>query len=264
MKHGAVNFPIKPVLNELREIANLGFDSVELTMDAPEATPQKVSAQKEEILDFLSSQNLQLISHVPCFVSTADLYESIRSASRKEVLEALEASSQLGVKKAVLHPSYVTGLGKYVKDEVKKLGYEFLETVYVRANDLGITLCLENMTPMEMWLSEPEEFIGVFEKFEKMKLTLDLGHANIQTKESTVHEFIKLYGKKIGHLHVSDNFGKEDNHLPLGCGKIKFDEIFSEIKKTGYDDTMTLEVFSQDRDYLKLSLRKAKMIWKRS
>jgi len=263
MKYGAMNFPVKPLLNELREIADLGFDYLELTMDAPEATPQKILGQKREIMNLLSSYNLELVSHLPCFVSTANLYESIRNASRKEILEALEASSELGVKKAVLHPSYVTGLGKHVKDEVKKLGYEFLEDVYVHANDLEITLCLENMTPIEGWLFEPEEFREVFKRFGNMKLTLDLGHTNIQMKENMVYKFIKLHGKKIAHLHAHDNFGKEDNHLPLGCGKIKFDEIFSEIKKTGYDDTLTLEVFSQDRDYLKISLQKAKMMWSR-
>jgi hypothetical protein len=29
----------------------------------------------------------------------------------------------------------------------------------------------------------------------------------------------------------------------------------------GYDETMTLEVFSRDRDYLKMSLNKAKQMW---
>lgn len=256
-----MNFPVKPVVSELKEIADLGFDYLELTMDAPEATPQKVLAQKREILDLLSSYNLGLIGHLPCFVSTADLYESIRNASRKEVLDALEISSELGIEKLVLHPSYVTGLGKHLEDKVKNMGYEFLEAVYVHANELGITLCLENMLPWSGWLFEPEEFRDVFKRCGKMKLMLDIGHANIDTKGNRVHKFIKWYGKRIAHLHAHDNFGREDNHLPLGCGNIKFNEIFSEIKKTGYDDTLTLEVFSPDRDYLKLSLRKAKRIW---
>lgn len=264
MKYGAMNSPIKPIINELKEIANLGFDYLELTMDAPEATPQKASAQKREILDLLSSHNFGLFGHLPCFVSTADLYESIRNASRKEVFDALEISPELGIEKLVLHPSYVTGLGKHLADEVKNMGYEFLEDVYVRTNDLGITLCLENMLPWSGWLFEPEEFRDVFKRFGKMKLTLDIGHANINAKENRVHKFIKWYGKRISHLHAHDNFGREDNHLPLGCGNIKFNEIFSEIKKTGYDDTMTLEVFSPDRDYLKLSLQKARTIWEKS
>lgn len=258
-----MNSPIKPVINELKEIADLGFDYLELTMDAPEATPQKILAQKGEILDLLSSYNLVLIGHLPCFVSTADLYESIRNASRKEVLGALEISPELGIEKLVLHPSYVTGLGKHLEDKVKNMGCEFLEAVYVRADELGITLCLENTLPWSGWLFEPEEFRDVFKRFGEMKLMLDIGHANIDTEENRVHKFIKWYGKRIAHLHAHDNFGREDNHLPLGCGNIKFYEIFSEIKKTGYDDTLTLEVFSPDRDYLKLSLQKAKRIWEK-
>jgi len=139
-----------------------------------------------------------------------------------------------------------------------------LKVVYARADELGITLCLENMLPWLGWLFEPEEFRDVFKKFGKMKLMLDIGHANIDAKENRAPEFIKVYGKRIAHLHAHDNFGREDNHLPLGCGNIKFNEIFSEIKKTGYDDTMTLEVFSSDRDYLKLSLKKAKAMWEKS
>jgi hypothetical protein len=46
MKYGAMNFPIKPLLGEMEEIGAMGFDYVELTMDPPEATPQKILARK--------------------------------------------------------------------------------------------------------------------------------------------------------------------------------------------------------------------------
>jgi hypothetical protein len=32
MKYGAMNFPIKPLLKEIEEIGEMGFDYVELTM----------------------------------------------------------------------------------------------------------------------------------------------------------------------------------------------------------------------------------------
>ena len=35
MKYGAMNFPVKPILNEIGEIGDMGFDYVELTMDPP-------------------------------------------------------------------------------------------------------------------------------------------------------------------------------------------------------------------------------------
>ena len=44
-----MNFPIKPLLREIEEIGEMGFDYVELTMDPPEAIPQKVMTQKKKI-----------------------------------------------------------------------------------------------------------------------------------------------------------------------------------------------------------------------
>jgi len=35
MKYGAMNFPVKPVLEEIQRISDLGFDYVELALDPP-------------------------------------------------------------------------------------------------------------------------------------------------------------------------------------------------------------------------------------
>ncbi|MFH1122185.1 MAG: TIM barrel protein, partial [Pseudomonadota bacterium] len=59
----------------------------------------------------------------------------------------------------------------------------------------------------------------------------------------------------------NDNFGKEDSHLPIGAGIIDFERILRGLKETQYDSTLTLEVFSRDRDYLKLSKEKIKKMW---
>lgn len=262
MKYGAMNFPIKPVEDEIKQIAKMGFDYIELTMDPPEANPEKLIKKRKEILELLSSYKLGIIGHLPCFIRTADLYQSIRQASRTELLNALEVAPEFSIKKLVLHPSYISGLGWELKNKVKKLGIEFLNIVYERAQELKITLCLENMLPETGWLVEPEEFKEIFKRYKNMKFMLDFGHANIKTKENRIAKFIKLYGKRIAHLHVHDNSGKEDEHLPPGCAKIKFSELFHIIKKTGYNDTMTLEVFCPDRDYLKFSLQKVKQLWK--
>jgi len=55
---------------------------------------------------------------------------------------------------------------------------------------------------------------------------------------------------------VSDHFGKEDQHLPIGAGIIDFSKVVKALKGIGYNDTITLEVFSRDRDYLKMSKKK--------
>jgi hypothetical protein len=37
MLYGAMNFPIRPILEELEAISGLGFDYLELAMDPPQA-----------------------------------------------------------------------------------------------------------------------------------------------------------------------------------------------------------------------------------
>jgi len=60
---------------------------------------------------------------------------------------------------------------------------------------------------------------------------------------------------------MSDNKGRNDEHLPLGCGSIEWEKIIGIMKNAGYDRTITLEVFSYDRDYLLLSRDKLKRWW---
>jgi sugar phosphate isomerase/epimerase len=102
MKYGAMNFPVKPLLREIEEIGQMGFDYAELTMDPPEAIPQKILTQKRAIQNVLHRYRMGMVAHLPTFVWTSDLYESLSKASLQENFEALEAAAELGIEKAVL------------------------------------------------------------------------------------------------------------------------------------------------------------------
>ena len=261
MKYGAMNFPIKPLLTEIKEIGEMGFDYVELTMDPPEATPQKILAQKRSIREILDRYGMGIVGHLPTFVWTSDLYESLRRVSLQENFDALEAGAELGIEKMVLHPGLITGLGKLLWDRAKGYGMEAIETILKKATTLDVTLCIENMFPQAHFLSQPSEFQPVFDTFPELRLTLDIGHANLGGGKNRSSEFIERYGYRIGHVHANDNFGKDDNHLPIGAGIIGFEKILGELKEAQYDETITLEVFSRDRGYLKISKEKIKSMW---
>jgi len=95
-------------------------------------------------------------------------------------------------------------------------------------------------------------------------LTLDTGHAHMaDATDRMALEFIEKFGHRIGHIHANDNFGLEDAHLPIGAGTIDFQAVVEGLKAKGYDDTMTLEVFSKDRDYLKISRQKIEAMFAR-
>ena len=257
MLYGAMNFPVRPILQELEAISSLGFDYLELTMDPPQAHHTTIRQQRNSILKNLEEFQMKLVCHLPTFLSTADLTDSLRQTSVKETLESLEVAASLDPLKIVLHPSYITGLSVFVVDKAKKLALESLSQIVDKADKLGLQLCIENMFPRSNSLVQPQDFLKIFDKFPTLKFTLDTGHAHIgSTGDKRNLEFLDKLGDRIAHVHASDNYGKEDNHLPIGAGTIDFQKIVRGLNAIGYDDTVTFEIFSRDRDYLRISREK--------
>jgi sugar phosphate isomerase/epimerase len=254
MKYGAMNFPIVPVIDEIKTFASFGFDYLELTMDEPQAHYSQVRRENDAILKALERHGMGLVCHLPSFVSTADLTESIRQASLGEMLESLKVAAELRAMKVVVHPSHVFGLGVLVKDRSERYALESLEAIVETGRSLGLILCLENLFPRSNSLVEPDHFTRIFETFDDLKMTLDTGHANIKSRGGhKIMEFIERFGSRIAHVHASDNFGADDNHLPLGAGTVDFPRIVRALKSAGYNETVTFEVFSRDRDYVRIS-----------
>jgi sugar phosphate isomerase/epimerase len=254
MLYGAMNFPVRPVLLELEEIAALGFDYVELTMDPPQSHHSSLKRQRKELLKALEHTKMQVICHLPTFLSIADLTESIRVASLKEILNSLDVATDFSPLKVVLHPPYFTGLGMFVYEQAKEYGLNSLSVIVEKANNLGLMLCIENMFAKTHMLMEPDDFEEIFRLFPSLKFTLDTGHANIKTNGGKrIFDLIARFTDRLSHVHVSDNFGKEDNHLPIGTGTVDFSRVAKSLKNIGYDSTVTFEIFSRNRNYLRMS-----------
>jgi sugar phosphate isomerase/epimerase len=257
MLYGAMNSPLRPVFQELEEIAGLGFDYLELTMDPPHAHHSFIAENTRELVKALERSGMALVCHLPTFVSTADLTESLREASIQETILSLRTASALKPLKVVLHPSVIRGLGAMVMDQSRKYAMEAIDRILEEGDRLSLSICVENMFPRSLSLVHPGDFDFLFERYPAARLTLDTGHAHIgKGGEKRSIEFIDRFPDRIGHIHASDNGGRDDDHLPLGVGSIDFPEIVGALQKIGYDDTITLEVFSRDRDYLRISREK--------
>ncbi len=262
MQYGAMNFPVMPVLEQIEDIARLGFDYVELAMDPPMAHYSLLAADRKEISGILASCGLGLICHLPTFVSTADLTASLRQASIMEMRRSLEVALELGAKKAVVHPSAAVGLGAFVPETVKRHAFDFLVEITSAAEEMQIPLCFENMFPRYRIGVTPEDLDEIFTAFPSLRLTLDTGHANIDSEgNSRLLQLVERFGRRLGHLHFSDNHGKRDDHLAVGRGTVDFAELVRRLKAIGYDDTITLEVFEKDRQLLADSRRKIEALF---
>jgi len=251
MQFGAMNFPVAPLLDEIETFSHMQFDYLELTMDPPMAHHHLLSSNTNAIKKSLRDNKLDLVCHLPTFVSTADLTDSLRKASVKEMCDSLSVAHELGAQKAVIHPSTVTGMGGYVLETVKRYLFDFLSEMVLVASQLPVVLCLENMFPRNIFGVEPDDLSELFNTFPTLKFTLDTGHAHINDRGGyRLLKLLELFGDRLGHLHFSDNHGVRDEHLAIGEGTIDFVKLIRMLKSTGYNETITLEIFDDNRQKL--------------
>jgi sugar phosphate isomerase/epimerase len=261
LRYGAMNNPVQPVMDELERVAAAGMDYLELTLDPPGAHYQTVKRLQKEILKGLERHELSLVCHMPTFVYTADLTKSLRRASQSEVRRSLEVAVEMGAEKVVLHPSMISGMGPLVMDTAMQHARAFLDTMVNLAQAAGIKLCLENMFPRCHAFFEPDHFQEALDGYPDLRLTLDIGHASIQDDGERVLQFIRRYGGRIGHLHISDNNRRRDDHIPVGAGAIDFVAIVRALKNAAYSGTATLEIFTGDDRDLIASRKAVAALW---
>jgi len=146
------------------------------------------------------------------------------------------------------------------KEALKKTCKSLKELLKV-ADELNLILGLENLPPRFFpprgYFSRAEEFDVVFSQIgsQRLKLVLDVAHASFFDSDPPL-KFIDKFYEKLAHVHLSDNLGQRDDHLPLGAGGVDYKTPVRELRRRKYSGTVTLEIFSKDRDYLLMSKRK--------
>ncbi len=142
-----------------------------------------------------------------------------------------------------------------VKEKVAETISNITLKAYESLKDKAPILCLENLFP-GMAFSNAESLKSLIEEsrerfVQKIKdkvgekkakeisekligATWDIGHINIWKKFGVKPEEISIELEKIKpfikHIHIADNFGFEDSHLPPGMGGIE-PEIFGKLKE---------------------------------
>ena len=251
---GAMNDPKKNVAEEVALFGEMGFDYFELTIEAPGAHPDKLMREKKAIQDVLSSYNFGVLAHMPWYFSVAHPYPSIQEAISKEFCRAFDVAAEFGAKKATLHSEFLpSGIQERQVHTAKTI--ETIRKLHKEAEARGIELLVENFNASSFSI---KDFKQLFSEVD-MGMTFDVGHAFTSDGEG-MENYLAQFRKRVKHVHLHDNDRRTDQHLPLGAGKVDVARVVKEIRAF-YDGTITLEVHSQDRDYLRISREKLEILW---
>lgn len=201
--------------------------------------------------------DLDIVTHLPwgerdLFVGSID--NKIRERSIENMKSWLKIASELGAEKAVMH----TWCGD--KPQLSDVGHtQEMKLTILELKEFsdthGVELCLENSS--RDW-PNPEDLVDLALET-GVSLCIDTGHArlNSQSDEEMV-EYVEQQADLISHFHLNDNregYWEGDEHLPLGLGTIDFPGILKALPDH-WVGTMTLEVVTNDFDYIELAGRK--------
>lgn len=174
-----------------------------------------------------NARSLRITMHGPymgCNPGSADELKRARTAEC--YARALDAASYLGPVSIVLHAGYDA---ERFHGDVAHWMNQSLKTwsvILKEAARLKITIAAENI-----FERTPDTLKLLMEKVRSpwLGVCVDSGHINLY---STVgpEVWFETLGEHVTELHLHDNNGKVDDHLPLGDGSIDFDSYFKAVR----------------------------------
>ena len=131
------------------------------------------------------------------------------------------ASALAGASVYVVHPGFTSW--PFYRDQAMHSLDKSLKELRLMQDEFGISICIENM-PKSDWLFYSSPGLDLRD----LGTVLDVGHAHIC---GSLDAF--LAEQDISHVHLHDNAGCSDDHLPLGQGNIEFEPILEMIRTRG-------------------------------
>jgi sugar phosphate isomerase/epimerase len=252
MKIGLMNNPRNDVVAEIELIASNGFDFIDLTLEHPKAHIDLID--QGEVLRVLTEQDLAVVGHTTWYLPFASPINAIRDAAIHDVIQCLPFFKKAGAEIVTVHPDPgVSAIETRTTISLNALSFKIISD---EASKLGLTIVVENVPGV---FSSVDALRSVLDSVPSLRFHLDVGHAFI--RRNRFRQLLSAFKDKLQHLHLSDNRMREDDHVPLGAGSINWSDVVRAIKQSGYDSTVTLEIFSNDLRYVIGSRDKLKELW---
>ncbi len=252
---GAMNHPAREILNEIAWMGELGLDFIDLTLEPPAAASWLVDASA--IRRALEGAGLRVVGHTAFYLPIASAFEELRRASVLELRRCLQVFGEVGAKWMNLHPDRHAPM--HDRQFLIRRNIETISELLPEARRCGVGLMIENLPGDYNSASQLGELL---DPLPELGLHLDIGHANLLVPYNTSEEILGIYGSRLRHVHLHDNKGGHaDLHLPLGAGSVDLPGALRALQSCGYNDTITLEVFTPDRDYLRYSRDQLRRVW---
>lgn len=230
----------KPLEEALPDLVLVGTRCIEL-VDAGFHT--LTQPQVDRLLELKASYDLRYALHAP-FTDTNLAADDphIREAILRRLETSIRWASTLDAKALVFHPGNSTAVERFSPGYAWRLNVESVRRLLRYAVNYGVEAMIENVPePFPYVLKSVDDFTRFFEEVgNDVRMVFDVAHAHLRGEAL---EFISKLGDRIGHVHVSDNYGDADIHLQVGEGSIDWEETMTALKASSFDGWVTVESY---------------------
>jgi len=163
----------------------------------------------------------------------------ILEATRRRIADTLELCRAIRPRHLVLHlrcPAYFCRPDRM--EPWIQAAVEFWRPWLERLAELGVSVAFENEQE-----PHPGSAIALLDRLKDYPcgFCLDVGHAHAFTSLPP-HQWVERLGSRIIHLHIHDNPGDDDRHLPPGEGTIDFPELYAALLEHCPGAVLSLEL----------------------
>lgn len=233
-----------------RWAADRGFDHVELLFDGPFARERL--ERRDDLAAYFEGASVDLVVHLPFALDIGSPFTPVREGAIAELVAGLDLARELGAEKAVFHSSSNAWDLGWSDDELRGFVRDSTREVSEAARERGIEPCAENV------IDGPYDVTGFSALLEAtdVSMTFDAGHARLAGFDAEASAaFLETHRERVSHVHLSDNRGGGDEHLPVGMGTIDFSVVLAPLLESGWEGSMTHEVGTTDLSYVEGSQR---------
>jgi sugar phosphate isomerase/epimerase len=169
----------------------------------------------------------------------------LRELAKRKFIRAIDATKSLGIKHLVLHAGWMRD---FYSDEMWVSNSIAFWSDLMDSCDDDLTIHLENV-----FEQKPSLMRAIIEGVNRknFRMCLDIGHVNLTTGGKMI-EWIDELCDLIGHVHIHNNFGVEDDHNGLDQGNIEIHKVLEALKEKCPNANWNLEIRSNFEESIEM------------